>query len=155
MKRLILAIAAASFGGPVLAQPVLFDFVGDGLHDAFGRSLDAIGDFNGDGIPDILIGAPQGPGECTGPGYVRVYSGRDGSTLLTVAGANFCDSFGKLVRGLGDVNLDGTPDFFVGQNFSSQVISGRTGLALYGMAMEVEEVVSIADANAMALQILP
>jgi hypothetical protein len=72
-----------------------------------GIGIEAAGDVNHDGTPDVIAGAP-------GAGKAFVYSGKDGATLLTLAAENPSDGFGRHVSDLGDVNRDGYADVLVG-----------------------------------------
>jgi hypothetical protein len=75
-----------------------------------GRSVASAGDLNGDGVPDILVGAPWAyPGGLTSAGSVFVYSGADGSLLRRFDGSSR-SNLGDSVAGPGDVNGDGVPD---------------------------------------------
>lgn len=71
--------------------------------DRLGTSLEAAGDVNKDGVPDVAA---------TAGGEARVYSGRDGADVLTLK------SPGSLplvsVAGAGDVNADGHADLIAG-----------------------------------------
>jgi hypothetical protein len=80
--------------------------------DHFGDSVSGIGDLNGDGIPDIVVGAPGH----TGGGQVSVISGTSSSwaSLGTVGPVNGGGNFGANVDGMPDVDGDGKPDFLVG-----------------------------------------
>lgn len=75
--------------------------------DQLGLGIEAAGDTNKDGIPDVIAGAP-------GRDEAYVYSGKDGTLLLTLKGENKGDFFGREVKDLGDVNGDGHDDVFVG-----------------------------------------
>ncbi|MBN2489686.1 MAG: FG-GAP repeat protein [Planctomycetes bacterium] len=94
----------------------LFTFDGLAAGDEFGEGLASAGDVNKDGYPDIVVGAPHAdPGGRTSAGQVRVFSGKDGSTLYTLNGAAASDYFGyNAVAAAGDVNRDGFADFLVG-----------------------------------------
>ncbi|MCI0585658.1 MAG: VCBS repeat-containing protein [Planctomycetes bacterium] len=83
--------------------------------DIFGAALARIADVNGDGVPDVLVGAPQ-PSSCgpIGPGYVDLRSGTDGALLYTLTGVSIGDQYGAAVAGTGDVDGDGVPDLLVG-----------------------------------------
>jgi hypothetical protein len=75
--------------------------------DSFGTGIEAAGDTNKDGIPDVIASAPGG-------GYAKVLSGRDGKLLLTLRGESASDGFGAHVSGAGDVDGDGFADVIVG-----------------------------------------
>jgi hypothetical protein len=64
----------------------------------------AMGDVDGDGVPDLLVGADRGGGP-----HVRAFSGRDGSELRNFFA--YAPTFRGGVRvAAGDVNGDGTAD---------------------------------------------
>lgn len=75
----------------------------------FGSALANAGDINGDGVSDVLIGAP-------GKGQVFLFSGKTGFLLSTIRCPVTEDvhSFGYAVAGGKDVDGDGKPDFLVG-----------------------------------------
>ncbi len=75
--------------------------------DRFGLGIEAAGDVNADGIPDIVVGAPGG-------GNVHVYNGRTGRMLLTLYGSQVDELFGRKVAGIGDIDGDGHDDILVG-----------------------------------------
>jgi hypothetical protein len=87
---------------------------GTSAAERFGASVAAIGDVNGDGVPDFVVGAPGGTG--ISGGAVHGYSGLDGSELTQLyhLGSTFRDNLGASMVALGDVNGDGVPDFAVG-----------------------------------------
>ena len=103
---------------------VLRLFQGQAPGDFFGIACDAIGDVDGGGRSEFVVGAHGGSG---GRGYVRVFSGETGNLLYQVTGAAVGDHLGVSVSRLGgDVTGDGLPDFAVGTNAPSSA----TGYAL-------------------------
>lgn len=84
---------------------------------AFGFSVAALGDLSGDGIAEILIGAPAQ----NGSGRAYIFNGQDGSPLHTLAppAPPGQDTFGWSVAGAGDLNKDGTPDVVIGAPYTS------------------------------------
>jgi FG-GAP repeat/FG-GAP-like repeat len=80
----------------------------DGLPgNQLGSGIEAAGDVNGDGIPDVIGSAP-------GIDTAYVYSGRDGHVLLTLHGETKGDSFGEHVASAGDIDGDGYSDVIIG-----------------------------------------
>lgn len=125
----------------------------------FGSSVDGVGgDVNGDGVFDLLVGAPyENPGSSpTDAGRAYVFSGADGALLHTLQAPleEGGSQFGVVVAGLrGDVDADGVADFLVSQPYASpagspyaagrvHVFSGASGAWLYSVASPIEESVS-------------
>ncbi len=77
----------------------------------FGASTDAIDDWNGDGVGDIVVGAFASAPQTESRAYV--YSGLTFARIHTVSGQNPADTFGREVRGIGDWDGDGQGDFAV------------------------------------------
>ncbi len=96
-------------------------------------------DVNGDGLDDIIVGAPArdvvgSPSAL--PGSVSIFSGAynllDSTTLLTQTGHENGMLFGCAVAILGDVNRDGFSDFIVGgalKEFEGIIDVGRSSLS--------------------------
>jgi len=112
-----LAALGADLGSAEYAQflepdvHVLYSLAGETAGDGFGFVGERIGDINGDGASEFLIGAPAAGPQLSGKAYV--YSGRDGTLLHVVTGSPF-NRIGVSVAGVGDVNKDGVPDYAVG-----------------------------------------
>lgn len=105
---------------------------------ALGIGLEAAGDVNGDGVPDVVAGAP-------GLNAVLVLSGKDGKELLRLRGDSADVNLGSAAAGIGDVDRDGRPDIAGGAPgnasagaFTGRVIvfSGRDGHRLFTLSGE-------------------
>lgn len=138
LRRIAPALAVgALFSASAWAQTQLYVRNGDKANDKLGFSARAAGDVNGDGLPDFVVGAPEnGNVLAAGQGFVRVYSGANGSTLYTWDGTTNNDEFGTSVDGAGDVNNDGRADIVIGSTFAggngtAYVRSGLTGAVLH------------------------
>lgn len=95
--------------------------------DRLGFSVAGAGDVNGDGVPDILVGAPQdGNIFAPGTGFVRIYSGANGSIIRTLAGGTAGDRFGVAVASARDMDTDGKAETIVG---ADQSPTGGVGYA--------------------------
>lgn len=104
-----------------------------------GTSVVMIGDANGDGVSDYIVGAPENFPGMANAGRAVVYSGADGAVLYTYVGGGH-DRLGLCVAAAGDVNNDGRADFIIGspqddpgfsQTGRAVVYSGATGLPLW------------------------
>jgi hypothetical protein len=115
----------------------LFEAHGTAHLDFFGRDINAAGDANGDGYPDIIVGAPRTSITALFAGRVHLISGRDGSTLWTQDGKVAQAQLGSGVSGIADVDGDGLPEQAVGASGAgpksqgeAYVLSGATGAYL-------------------------
>ncbi len=75
--------------------------------DQLGQGIEAAGDVNGDGVPDVIAGAPGGD-------RTLIWSGRDALPLLQLTAPDPGHGFGGMVSDVGDVNGDGHDDILVG-----------------------------------------
>ncbi len=123
---------------PVGAQagPIhLTDYAGGLANQEFGGSVCGLGDVNGNGMNDILIGAP---GESnTGAAFLWF-----GSPNVTHSPAESWygvadEKFGFSVAAIGDVNDDGDPDFAIGAPLSNAqaATSGRVCIFYGGSSL--------------------
>jgi len=72
---------------------------------------DVIGDADGDGVDDVVVGEPADAPVAV---PVVLVSGHDGAVLQRVVDGAAGERFGATVAGLGDVDGDGRADFAVG-----------------------------------------
>ncbi|MCB9896469.1 MAG: FG-GAP repeat protein [Planctomycetes bacterium] len=120
------------------AQTVLYEWPGLASGDAFGFAVTALGDVDGDGVPDMAAGClASWPPPPQHPGYVDVRSGADGALLFHWSGHALQDRYGSALASVGDVDGDGTCDVLIGAPDPTQAThglvelrSGRTGTVL-------------------------
>ncbi len=106
----------------------LFTVTGD-VDEYLGMAVAPAGDVDGDGVPDVIAGAPR---MLRGTGKAYVYSGEDGSTLLVLEGENHNDAFGEHVFGPGDIDGDGQADLLVAAPMDET--NGPTSGRVYGFS---------------------
>ncbi len=97
---------------------VVFHWDGGSPHDEFGAALAPAGDVDGDGTPDVLVGASRESNQGKDSGAARVYSGRDGVLIRLWNGRRPGDGLGTAVAAAGDVDQDGVGDLIFGAPFS-------------------------------------
>lgn len=103
---------------------------------SFATIARAVDDVTGDGIEDILVGAPFHSGSLVGQGGAFVYSGvaLAGAPVLSIIGAAANAGLGRALDRIGDVNSDGVGDFAIAtstQGGAITVYSGATGSVVY------------------------
>jgi hypothetical protein len=77
----------------------LLTFSAEKSSDNFGQHVSGVGDADGDGYADVIVGAPGNSAGGDGAGRAYVYSGKDGRILLTLTGGAAHDAFGSAVAG--------------------------------------------------------
>ena len=127
---------------------VLYTFDGDSTGDFLGSSVSGVGDVNGDGYADLVVGAPNTDGD-DGPnvGLVRVLSGVDGSILYDLVGDSALRDLGDSVSDAGDVNGDRVPDLIASGRGGARIFSGIDGSVLYNLSVGVTPTVSASGAG--------
>ncbi len=116
-------VARTAAGQAPVTPEVLYTFLGDAPGDRFGAAAAGVGDVDGDGTMDVAVGASR-TGPSSGTGYVRVFSGADGTTIATIGGLVTSDFTGWAVAGAGDVNKDGLADLVVGMARDGELSQG-------------------------------
>jgi hypothetical protein len=107
-ERQRVQVFRGSATGPVYPPIVLWDTTQ--ALDSYGRSLANAGDVNGDGLEDLVVGAPNN---------ARVYlfhgssAGFSATPDATITGEGIYSRFGWVLAGAGDVNGDSYGDLLV------------------------------------------
>jgi hypothetical protein len=131
--------STASLGGDFFAKDADLGFVGEAAWDHSGRSLSG-GDFDGDGLADLLIGAPDNAEGGPSAGKTYLFFGANlpagGDQNLSAADVVFVGAAGEgsglSVSGAGDVDRDGLDDLLIGapDNAEGGPSAGKTYLFL-------------------------
>lgn len=126
-SRIAPAFVSANFDLGAITAAIGSGIAGAGAGENFGHSVSDAGDVNGDGIGDLIVGAPfAGSGGQT-QGAAYLVFGKEGgvpfplsagslnaSNIVALYGAADGDRFGDSVSAAGDVNGDGFADVIVG-----------------------------------------
>ncbi|OYT17637.1 MAG: hypothetical protein B7C24_01645 [Bacteroidetes bacterium 4572_77] len=102
----------------------------------FGWTVSSAGDFNGDGMDDVIVGADM---YNNSTGYVGLFFGGDNieTNFIFTTGENAEDFFGGHITFVGDYNNDGFGDFLVNANGFNNA-TGRCYLFLGSATPDLE-----------------
>jgi hypothetical protein len=120
-------------GNPMDATPDV-KIYGFGADDYLGDSVAGVGDVNGDGFDDVVIG--DYGNSTAGAEYGGAYLFLGGSPMNSVADLYFNpmlnqEYLGCMADGLGDINSDGFADFMIGAYWDDANISNKNWGAVY------------------------
>lgn len=117
---------------------VMLELVAQGKTDRFGFDAAAINDLDGDGMRDLLVGAPGADLQALNAGQLLVFSGRSGKPIRSHFGARELDRMGSAVGVLNDLNGDDFQDYVVGVpgagkhgGGQAMVYSGKDGALIH------------------------
>lgn len=129
------------FGGVAMDDLPDVVLTGESGADWFGTSVAGVGDLNGDGFADIVVGASSNDAGGADAGRAYIFFGgskMDSSPDLVLTGASAGDNFGKSVASAGDVNGDGYYDVIIGAhaNDAKGSNAGRAFIYFGGSQMD-------------------
>jgi hypothetical protein len=102
--------------------------------DQFGFSIAGLGDIDGDGRADFVVGSNGSDLMALSSGSARVFSGATGAHLFTVTGDSIHAALGTSLAGPGDCDGDQVPDLLVGVPGEMVLGQRRGGARLYSGA---------------------
>lgn len=153
-----LFLLGATNGGKVWVHSgatgnILLEIRGWQDYQAFGSSLSRGDDFDGDGVPDLWIGAPGAdpPNNLTKEGAVYLCSGATGDVLHAISGRDDYSSTGAQVVQFGDINLDGYADVAIASPSAAHevlhIYSSADGVRLRSETGGYQALAAAGDAN--------
>lgn len=128
------------------------------LDGAFGGVVSSAGDFNADGLHDLMIAAPLEGGSEHGAVYViygsttplsHPFSVADlnGANGFRIRGNGFQAAFGNVMDVIGRFNADTADDLIIGDMWADNSVEDRNGAAyvLFGQSASMPADMSVAD----------
>lgn len=118
-----------------------YTVTGPASNSRFGTCIRSIGDLDGDGRRELVVGAPLYFGTHSGQGLVRVFSGFNGGFIRSIEGTHSSENFGTSIDTGADIDGDGYDDLVVGAPHAgnmqlsnagaARAVSGASGLTLF------------------------
>jgi hypothetical protein len=129
-----------------LTPSIIFHYPGKETPNGLGN-MAGIGDVNGDGFNDFLLGGSYDNGS-GGKGKVFLYYG--GKHIDTIPVMEFSepwimDQFGSALQGVGDLNKDGYDDFVIGSQYNWTDGKGRVYLFYGGDTISFARSITFSD----------
>ena len=143
------------YRGPLATAPIILNGAEDGAQ--YGFSVAAAGDFNGDGFPDLAVGAPLDDADDISTdsgdnrGRVFIYLGGPNfvAGVIVLNGTEPGGQFGFSVARAGDVDRNGSDDLIVGAPFEDAggTDRGRAYLFLGGSSPSTSPALTFSGAE--------
>lgn len=123
---------------------MIWEVIGSGSYWLFGREIEGVGDVTGDGVPDVLVSAPEADigHYYNARGMVYLLSGADGSRIRSKNGQVDFDYFGSRLLATGDLDGDSVPDFAVSSRSQTWLFGPSGKVTIYSGAT-ADEIYSI------------
>jgi hypothetical protein len=117
---------------------LLYRITGEVTGDRLGRGVSGVGDLDGDGYADLIVGADRNDAGGSNAGRAYVFHGRPGPYPVEIAaqdadliltGQELDDQFGRSVSGISDLDGNELPDLVIGASGAGVIGWGKAGRA--------------------------